>query len=78
MRITYKTLLNLLNRMSDEQLDCDVTIYDDVADEYLPGEMLICGHQHDVLDDGHPYLRVSNGNSIRVNDANKVAEEIGL
>jgi hypothetical protein len=78
MKITYKTLLALLKRMTDEQLDCDVTIYDDVADEYMAGELLICGPSHGVLDDGHPYLRMTDQKSIRVNNVNAVAEQIGL
>lgn len=58
MRITYRTLLEDLKKMSEKQLNLDVTVYDSGNDEYFqvkdqgqtdPGEA-------DILDENHPFL----------------------
>lgn len=59
-RITYRKLRDLLNQMSEEQLDMDVTIelpWDHGEDECIAGELTICGPTHEVLDDFHPTIR---------------------
>lgn len=55
--MTYGELLEVLNRMTPQQLQQDVTIYDN--DEYLGGWSLkTAGDENDVLDTGHPYLYI--------------------
>jgi len=56
-RITYRKLRELLNQMSEEQLDMDVTIEIAWEDECIAGELTICGVDHGVLDDYHPTIR---------------------
>ncbi len=54
LTMTYRDLLLRLQDLTDEQLDCDVTIHDQ-NDEYFPATLLfdVAG---DVLDLDHPYL----------------------
>ena len=54
---TYKDLLNMLQCMTAEQLDCTPTVYDPDADEYYPiTTLLTASDTNDVLDSDHPYL----------------------
>jgi hypothetical protein len=53
-KFTYRLLLRSLLRLSEEQLDCDVTVNAD--DEFFPAKLLI-NSCDDVLDQGHPYLQ---------------------
>lgn len=55
--MTYKELLNNLNKLSPEQLDMfDVCVYDCSIDEYLPVTDFSFTIGDDVLDDNHPIL----------------------
>jgi hypothetical protein len=60
MSITYRDLLSFLTTLNDEQLDCDVTIHDMVADEfYGSGNNItteIAADEHQVLDGDHPII----------------------
>ena len=60
MRITYRTLAKLIDRMSEDQKDSDVTVemQDDVDGEVFAAELRICGTEHGVLDPEHPVLYV--------------------
>lgn len=80
MRITYRTLRELLNRMSDEQLDCDVTVEDAYENECYPAELRISGPNHDSLDDNHPiiYIPTIIDGDERVSDIGKISDYIGL
>lgn len=59
MRITYKTLGELISRMSEEQQQCEVTV--ELAGEYynecFSAELQIAGDAHEGgLDDDHPII----------------------
>lgn len=55
---TFRELLNELNKMTDEQLDSDLTIVDE-DDEYHAVEMVSDWHKFDdVLDADHPFFRI--------------------
>ena len=45
-------------RVITEQLNCDVTIYDDSEDEYYPVFGIDFSPEDDVLDKNHPFLTV--------------------
>jgi hypothetical protein len=53
----YRELLEKLKQLSDEQLNCDVTVEDNCECECYPGELDICGPNHDSLDEDHPVIR---------------------
>lgn len=56
---TYRDLLNLLQSMSDEQLNCTPTIHDPNSDEYFSATNLLMSNIADcVLDENHPYFSV--------------------
>lgn len=60
--MTYKELLEKLKRLSQEQLDSDVTVYvcDEnfsFGDEFFPvNDLLTSDDSNDILDPDHPYL----------------------
>lgn len=56
--MTYKRLAEMINKMTDEQQNCDVIIYLEQLDEYLPADCLMINRAiySDVLDDAHPFL----------------------
>lgn len=55
--MTYRELLERLSSLSDEQLNCTVTIEDPYQDECFPAaELRICGEDHDSLDEDHPII----------------------
>jgi len=63
--ITYRELNVLINKMTDEQLDCNVTVCLE-DDELFPVnhlEINDADQEDDRLDDGHPVLIVFNENS---------------
>ena len=55
--MTYKELLNQLSQLTEEQLNQDVCVYDEGADEYYQQgvgvELVYC----DVLNLDHPIIR---------------------
>lgn len=55
----YSELLQHLNNLTPEQLQCDVTVQlaaDCVGDECYPAELKICDYDHGVLDENHPVI----------------------
>jgi hypothetical protein len=82
MRITYRTLENLIARMNDDQKDSDVTaeIFDGENTECFAAELRICDEDHDSLDEGHPVLWVNQVDELenRSDDIDEIAEQIGL
>lgn len=54
--MTYRELLDRLSSLSDEQLNCKVTIEDPHQDEFYPAELRICGEDRSILDEGHPVI----------------------
>lgn len=60
--MTYRELAaEILNTLTDEQLDMDVTIYDSEDDEFFGCYSNILGittAEDNVLDKNHPYLPI--------------------
>lgn len=58
--ITYRELNVLINKMTDEQLDCNVTVCleDDELFQVNHLELNDADQEDDRLDDGHPVLIV--------------------
>ena len=62
--MTYRDLLAQLQRLDNEQLDCNVSVYVESFDEWFSGaggEFAIIReetHADGVLDNNHPYLIV--------------------
>lgn len=56
--MTYKELLEKLNKLTEEQLNCDVTVEIMIENECYPAELRICGKTHDSLDEDHPVIYV--------------------
>ncbi len=54
--MTYRELRNDFANLTEEQLDCDVTIYVSQIDEYYPVLGGFSATEDGVLDQGHPYL----------------------
>lgn len=70
MALTYKKLLKKLLKMTPEQLNMDVTIYDANNDETTTADdYAVTGKERkddlrpdsDILDKGHPYLLIGLG-----------------
>lgn len=59
-RYTYETLLADLTKLTPEQLNCDVTIFNYELDEYCSPNRLkfATPEETDVLDENHPYLTI--------------------
>lgn len=79
MRITYRTLGKLIERMSEFQLDCDVTV--DVgldATQFYAGELRI--NDDDLeLDENHPVIYTCySGQEQRRDDVENISNELGL
>ena len=57
--MTYKELLNQLQQLNEEQLNQDVTLWNDLLDEYyqLDIDLLFVDNTQDVLDVDHPVIR---------------------
>ena len=83
MRITYRTLAGLIEKMSDDQKDSDVTVEipTESFSECYSAELRICGELHDCgLDDGHPVIfpHFSEHEQPRMLHINSIAYIIGL
>ncbi len=79
MRITYRTLGKLIDKMNEDQKDCDVTVemQDETDGEVFPVELRICGVDHGVLDPEHPVLYVPiNELEPRCDNVDQIWEEI--
>ncbi len=57
--ITYRELLQQLQQFTDEQLDSNVTVYDEGIDEHFGQkvELVFTTEACDTLDPGHPIIR---------------------
>lgn len=57
---TYRELLNSLLKLSEEQLDCDITSYNEETDEYHAAQltMIITNDDVDILDKDHPVISI--------------------
>ena len=56
-RITYRDLLNALNELDGEQLDC-VVIVEDSWGSCSYAQLSICGDGHSTLSEDHPVVYV--------------------
>lgn len=59
--MTYKELAEYISNLTEEQINCDVTVYVSGTDEFysLVGDYpALEAEADDVLDQGHPYLAV--------------------
>jgi hypothetical protein len=50
--MTYKELLEILNQMNEDQLNCDVTVYVASDHEFYRAENIYEVNGSDVVDDG--------------------------
>ena len=78
MKITYRTLAKLIERMSEYQKDADVTIELSEYSECYPASLRICGENHDSLNDSHPVIYVDIEDGDRINNIDWICETIGL
>jgi hypothetical protein len=62
--MTYRELLERLSSLSDEQLNCNVTVEDPYEDECFPAELRICGEDHSSLDEDHPVIYIVCGSEL--------------
>ena len=66
MKMTFRMLKEQLDQLSQEQLDCDVSIYDSAICEFfeMKSPVGIATEDNDndpacgILDAGHPYLSI--------------------
>lgn len=57
MRMTYRQLLHKLVELSDEQLQCDLTVADGINTECFPADLRFADEDNfDSLDEGHPVI----------------------
>ena len=56
--MTYRDLIKQLEKLTDEQLDCTMTVEDAYETECRAAELRICDDNHDSLDDNHPVIFV--------------------
>jgi hypothetical protein len=56
--MTYKELQAILAQLNDDQLNCNVTVYDRKIDEFLPTRLSLQFASRDtqVLDPEHPFF----------------------
>ncbi len=53
---TWRELRDKLNTLSQEELDCNVTIFDGNVGEFHPASDISVADADDVLDTGHLFL----------------------
>jgi hypothetical protein len=56
--MTYKQLLEQLQKIPADRLEDTVTVHDAYADEYIPAVDFVRNENSDVLDDGHYFLEL--------------------
>lgn len=60
--MTYRELAELINNMTEEQKECNVTVFLSEQSEYFPLDrqfpLVFAENDNDVLRDGHPYLAI--------------------
>ena len=54
--MTYRELIAELNKLTEEQLNMDITVEDAYENECYPARFDICSSEHELLDDGHPVI----------------------
>lgn len=83
MRISYRTLAKLIDRMSESQKDCDVMVeyYDGQEKHYMGTELRIAGESHDILPVNHPIMYSDCDTACKdnqVDNVDEICQEIGL
>lgn len=59
----YRNLLEMLQNLTEEELDKDVTVLSNGIGEFYPVvNAVFYADDSDVLDQGHPYLILDDGN----------------
>ena len=61
MTITYRDLLNKLQKLNEAQLNSDITVQ--IDDEFYKATMYFTDNSIDILDEGHPVI-VRQTNSV--------------
>ena len=61
MTITYRDLLNKLQKLNENQLNSDITVQ--IGDEFYKATMYLTDNNIDILDEGHPVI-VRQTNSV--------------
>lgn len=58
--MTYLELKQMIESLSPEQQNMDVTVYDWNLEQYFPAEEFLISDEsfNDCLDNGHPYLTI--------------------
>lgn len=56
--ITYKELKELIDRLPEERKEDNVTVFVPGVDEFYPISEFRVQVGDDVLDNGHPYLKI--------------------
>ena len=57
--MTYRELVEKIANLTEEQKNCDVTIYADEYDEYYSAKDFLITDETDVLDSNHPYITLA-------------------
>lgn len=82
MRLTYRTLALLIDKMTDDQKDRELTvdIYDGASFETFGADFRIVNHNHHNLEKNHPVILVDQVNDLGplVNDVDWIARSIGI
>lgn len=68
MRITYRQLQKMLNALTDEQLNMDVTVECSIENECHAADLRICGKEHDSLEENHPVIYIPSKHLWRATD----------
>lgn len=57
--MTYKELLQQLRQLNEEQLNCDVCVYNKWEDQHIQYDVdfVLVDEEDGVLDPGHPIIR---------------------
>jgi hypothetical protein len=61
MTITYRDLLNKLQKLNEAQLNSDITVQ--IDSEFYKATMYLTDNRIDILDEGHPVI-VRQTNSV--------------
>jgi len=56
--MTYRELIEQLEKLTEEQLECTVTVDSLERRECYPALLAITGNDHDSLDEDHPILTI--------------------
>jgi len=56
MNMTYRELQAAIDKLDDEQKDCNVTVYVEGIDEFYPIKDMTIISETGVLDAGHPVM----------------------